>query len=1598
MKTHSKQTIQNKFTSSPRRWAVVSAAIVLAVSLFVWRQANQWYQTDLLTNQRSQIEDNLIPYENALSSVLNRRFTLLEGLAAFVKISPTDAELRSKFTPFASGLCAGKPDIRAIQIFPKEGAVLVYPIEGNEATIGRTLDDLINDDRPDVRADIQRTIQTHQIAISGPYELRQGGLGMVARLAIYRGDTLLGIAVIVLDMPPLLEAGGLANPQPHIRLALKDSSGQILTGSEDVFSDNPVIYTIVLPDGEWELAAMPPDGWTASIRNSLRIFQWTGLLIIALATSLAYLITNRQARLTLAVQEQTASLTVSIAKHKQANEALRESEQYNRMLFDSSPIGLALCRMDGSLVDVNPAYVRILGRTVKETLTLTYWDITPKEYADQEALQLESLEKTGRYGPYEKEYIHKDGRRVPVRLQGLIIEKDNQRFIWSSVEDITERKQAENTLREAELRYRSIFEQTHDAIFILDLQGRHIDANQRAADMLGYTLDELQKLSVNETSAEMAESSRIIKRLVAGEHVPLYERLFKKKSGEVFPAEINVELVRDADGSSLHIQSVVRDITERKRAEEALRRSEAHLEEAQRIAHLGSWDWIAATDTPMWSKELCAILEVDPDKPVPSLAEQDKLYTPDSMERMRKAVEITMQTGAPYEIELERVREDGSRRWLLARGERWFDEKGQLIGLRGTALNITERKQMEEAEREQRQLAEALRDTAAALNSTLNLDEVIERILENVGRVIPYDTVDFTLLEGQVGRVLRGRGYKKIGFTPQAVTALSFPLKDFATLRMMLESGQALAIPETEKFPGWVVLPGLEKLKSYLGAPIRNREGTVTGFLTAGNMTPGFYNDAHAARLQAFANQAAIAIQNARLLEETRQRMKQLAALNALGNAVSATLSLEETSAAAVKGMLEAVHPDLAFLFLREGDKLILKGIAPKKAAKRLGAIPNHRVGECMCGLAVSLGKPLYSRDIFTDMRCTWEECKKAGFRSFAALPLRSGTEIIGVVGLASDSDRDFEPQAEFLETLTSQVSIALENARLFEENKRKLEMLNTLYSGARQLAESLDLEKVAARVARTCVKDFGVKLAWLLRAEPDGSTRSLTHHPGRIEYPAKAVIRWDDTPQGQGPAGRAIRSRQPVVNPDLNVTPDFAPWRAMALAEGFVTSGAFPMVSGNRSIGVLSLYSDQLGFFSAERVDFFHAFAAQAAAALENARLFGESQRRAHHMELLNGITQASLREKNLPAMLQTLADRLGEMLDADGCYITLWDEAQQKTIPAAAFGAFRATYPAMRPQPGEKTLTASVMEAGHALVVEDAFDTPYISKRIAEQFPARSMIGLPLIAGKQKLGAALIEFERLHQFTPDEIARGEQAAGQIALAIARARLLEQVQENVLQLQSLSRRLVEVQEEERRAIGRELHDEIGQALTGLKIILEMAPRLPPESASAKLQQAQSLLSELIERVSRLTLELRPPMLDDLGLLPAILWHLDRYTRQTNIQVDFKHAGIEAARFSKEIETAGYRIVQESLTNIARHAGVERAALRLTAGGGEMKISIADEGRGFDPAASLAKGRGLAGMRERVRLLGGEFTVVSAAGQGTRLEVKIPLREESSNQ
>jgi PAS domain S-box-containing protein len=173
--------------------------------------------------------------------------------------------------------------------------------------------------------------------------------------------------------------------------------------------------------------------------------------------------------------------------------------------------------------------------------------------------------------------------------------------------------------------------------------------------------------------------------------------------------------------------------------------------------------------------------------------------------------------------------------------------------------------------------------------------------------------------------------------------------------------------------------------------------------------------------------------------EDRHRRTAELTALNALGRDINARLSLSHTVTTALNGLLTTLHPDLAFLFLRQGDQLILQDIQPNNTGQKSGPIPVHKVGECLCGLAVQENKNIFSSDIYTDQRCTWEDCKQAGVQSLAVLPLRRGQEVIGVIGLASYGRRYFEQEAEFLETLAGQVAVAMANAQLFEMVQQEL-------------------------------------------------------------------------------------------------------------------------------------------------------------------------------------------------------------------------------------------------------------------------------------------------------------------------------------------------------------------------------------------------------------------------------------------------------------------------------------------------------------------------------------------------------------------------------
>lgn len=203
-----------------------------------------------------------------------------------------------------------------------------------------------------------------------------------------------------------------------------------------------LIFLITIIVSQWELF----------MRIARTSYYWLlGITALGIGHTLGFIFIYKNQALGFVGTSFLAVLTIIFILHLEYELSigkLKESDQNNRTLFEQTPIGLSLTSMEGDQIDVNKAYTEMIGRTREETLNLSYWDITPEKYSDQEQLQLISLETTGRFGPYEKEYIHKDGHLFPVRLHGLIIERNGKNYIWSSIEDITEQKQTEMELEE----------------------------------------------------------------------------------------------------------------------------------------------------------------------------------------------------------------------------------------------------------------------------------------------------------------------------------------------------------------------------------------------------------------------------------------------------------------------------------------------------------------------------------------------------------------------------------------------------------------------------------------------------------------------------------------------------------------------------------------------------------------------------------------------------------------------------------------------------------------------------------------------------------------------------------------------------------------------------------------------------------------------------------------------------------------------------------------------------------------------------------------------------------------------------------------------
>jgi signal transduction histidine kinase len=551
------------------------------------------------------------------------------------------------------------------------------------------------------------------------------------------------------------------------------------------------------------------------------------------------------------------------------------------------------------------------------------------------------------------------------------------------------------------------------------------------------------------------------------------------------------------------------------------------------------------------------------------------------------------------------------------------------------------------------------------------------------------------------------------------------------------------------------------------------------------------------------------------------------------------------------------------------------------------------------------------------------------------------------------------------------------DNGQVSEIGIDQDDRLRALVGAGIALSSELSLDDLLRRLVETAAVLTRARYAALGVLDRDGDEleRFITHGIDADE--AKAI---GDLPRGRGILGALIHDVETLRLHDLSedsrsvgFPPNHPPMRSFL---------GVPVILRGVAYGNLYLTEKDGGAdFDSEDEDLVGLLAAQAAVAIENARLYEASRRWSQQLEALNDVGNALTTEMDLPRLLELTARRLRELIDARLIAIAI-PRGDGTLVVEAADGERAEEILGIELEPADSK-SGRVLERRRGERVDSLLDDPEVDYGLGRAIGARTGLYVPLIVRDQAIGV-LVAHDKSgddSRFTNDDLRMTETFASRAAVAVYQSR---RVASDAL------RRVVEAQELERRRLARELHDQTGQELTSVLLGLKALEDAPDaDTRRLALENVRHQVLETLHAVRRLAVELRPKALDDFGLVPAVERLAESFIEQTGLMLDVE-ARLSEGRFSSELETALYRMVQEALTNIVKHAQARHVSIVLTSGHGLITALIEDDGRGFEVDAAR-EGMGLDGMRERLGLIGGKLTIESRPGGGTTLIAKVPL-------
>lgn len=1556
----------------------------------------------------------------------------------------------SNFDSIAKQIFASGNEIDALQLVPGGVIQYVYPLQGNERVIGY---DILKD--PARNKEAYKAIEKRELYFAGPFELRQGGIGVVGRLPIFRNDRFWGFSAVIIKMPTLLNAAGIdttGNSGYYFQLSKINPDTRkeefFIQHNKDI-SDGQSI-SVNVPNGEWKLSVTRETSF--SDLSDILLFILFGSLFSLLGALFIYHVARRPRKLDELVKVRTRQLKASEEKFSKA--------------FHLTLLGLAIYDTEWHIVDVNESYAALLeqpredliGRSSDDAGLISKIDIEKRNAISNEIEQL--LNEYGFLENYELTVKTNTGEQLNILLSIEKLEINSRQYWLASAVDITANKKAEMLMKESEEKYRNLVEQASDGIVITDLDGYILEVNKSMCTMCGFTENEmLGEHLFKFLPAEDSESNPLrINELLQGKAL-LHERRLQKKDGSVLDIEVNSKMA-----SSHTLIGFIRDITERKKNERDLQYQSRLLESvSDAITSLDmnrcivSWNKACEELYGFTTEEVIG-------KRIPELISFE--YPDTTNEEVFKKVFGEGQWRGEFNFIHPKTKIKTN---LLSGISLLKTKEGETIGFIITSRDITEQKTaqklIEESEEKYRTLVEQANDGIFIANkqghflvvnssgykmSQYSHEEL--SVLSIYDLVLPEDLeknpFHFTEMMNSNGARAERRLKRKDGSLLEVEVSAKFISGDrfLAFVRDISDRKKAEEDirKSNERFEiiaqatndavwdhdfGTNETWGNKKLYSLYGFDSADekinfemfldrihpdqRQGIVERLNTAierseNSITEEFYFRSADGEYKTFYDRAYIKY------DEQGKPQRILGAMQDITER-----EIIKTKAIKEKELSDSIInslPGIFYLYTKEGKLLrwnknfeTVTGYTGEEI-NQMNALSffeekDHALMQLKVGNVFKNGEDKVESELllksgkvvpyyFTGQAIQYEgeSCLMGvGFdiseKEQAAKTIRENEERYrALVEHAPEALVVFDVEDKKF------VSVSTSATRLFKMTEEELLKTGPVTVSPLFQADGRPSLEAAAAYIQKAIEGEKPVFEWL-HQDKEGNNIPCEVWLVRLPSENRILIRGSilDITERKKAEEELLKSKMQFQSLVENISGVY--WvNNIDTFETLYISPSYETIWGQK---VEDLYKNPASFIDAVHTDdkplLQEAFKSLAVTRKSNLtyriiRPNGET-RWIHANTNVVKDSQGNNIEYGYAEDITERKRAEEELLHSEQKYrllfynnpLPMWmvtiPELNIIDVNDAAIRQYGYTR--------EEFLKLNTKD------LRPEEDVEYFLKEVDKMQPG--LINVRAWRHRKKDGTIIHVETHSHQIMYEGRMVWLGLSHDVTEQYKAKELLQKSYEDIRMLAS---NLQSIREDERTNIAREIHDELGQQLTGLKMDMHWLNRKinsVDDEINKKMKDSIELINSTITTVRKIATDLRPSILDDLGLLAALEWQSEEFERRSGTRVVFTNKAGDISVLPEKA-TALFRIYQEVLTNVARHANASQVDAILDSDDKRLYFSIRDNGVGFDVnAIKDKKTLGLLGIKERSLLIGGTYEIKSNPGQGSEIMVSIPL-------